>query len=142
MKYEWTNGEYAISTDRARIDLEVVKNYLQNDAYWAKGRASEIIERSIQHSENFGVYRGVQQVGFARVVTDYATFAYLCDVFILPSEQGHGLGKWLMETLLAHPALQGLRWYLLTRDAHDLYKQFGFRELQNPEGSMERPRNL
>ncbi len=143
MTHEWHNGEYTISTDRARIDLNVVLDYLQNQAYWAKGRAREVIERSIQHSENFGVYRGTVQVGFARIVTDYATFAYLCDVFILPSEQGRGLGKWLMATMLSHPQLQGFRmWYLRTRDAHDLYRQFGFTELQEPERSMERPGDL
>lgn len=145
---EWHNGEYAISTDPARIDLNVVLDYLQKQAYWAQGRAREVIERSIQHSENFGVYRsssngGNAQVGFARVVTDYATFAYVCDVFILPSEQGHGLGKWLMASMLSHPQLQGLRWwYLRTRDAHGLYKQFGFTELKQPERSMERPGNV
>ena len=145
---EWHNGEYTISTDPARIDLNVVLDYLQKQAYWAQGRAREVIERSIQHSENFGVYRsssngGNAQVGFARVVTDYATFAYVCDVFILPSEQGHGLGKWLMASMLSHPQLQGLRWwYLRTRDAHGLYKQFGFTELKQPERSMERPGNV
>ncbi len=140
---EWHKDDYTISTDRTRIDLNVVLDYLQKQAYWAQGRAREVIERSIQHSENFGVYRGNVQVGFARVVTDYATFAYVCDVFILPSEQGHGLGKWLMATMLSHPQLQGLRmWYLRTMDAHGLYKQFGFTELKQPERSMELPGNV
>jgi GNAT superfamily N-acetyltransferase len=143
MTHEWQRDGYTISTDRSRIDLNVVLDYLQNQAYWAQGRPRDVIERSIQHSENFGVYRGDAQVGFARVVTDYATFAYVCDVFILPSEQGHGLGKWLMESMLSHPELQGLRmWYLRTRDAHGLYQQFGFTELIYPERSMERPGNL
>ncbi len=145
---EWQRDEYTISTDRARLDMELVVSYLQNEAYWAKGRAREVILRSIEHSENFGVYRSVPkggsvQVGLARVVTDYATFAYVCDVFIVPTERGKGLGKWLIECMLAHPGLQGLRWwYLRTRDAHGLYKQFGFRALQEPERSMERPGNL
>jgi GNAT superfamily N-acetyltransferase len=140
---DWHRDEYTISTDRARLDVDAIADYLQNQAYWARGRSREIIEHSIQHSENFGVYRGTQQVGFARVVTDYATFAWLCDVFVLPSEQGHGLGKWLIETVLAHPDLQVLRlWYLKTRDAHGLYRQFGFRELEDPARSMERPGRL
>ena len=143
MVYEWQREEYTLSTARERIDQEAVIAYLQNQAYWAKGRTRDVIVRSMQHSENFGLYRGSAQVGYARVITDYATFAYLCDVYVLPSEQGHGLGKWLMESILAHPELQGLRfWYLRTRDAHGLYRQFGFRELQDPARSMERPGNL
>lgn len=139
---QWHREPYTIDTDRARLNQTLIINYLQNEAYWATGRLTEVIERSIQNSENFGVYRGEVQVGFARVVTDYATFAYVCDVFVLPSERGSGLGKWLMETMLAHPGLQGLRWwYLRTRDAHGLYKQFGFRELKDPSRSMERPGN-
>ena len=107
---QWQRDNYTIDTDRARLDQPFIINFLQNDAYWAVGRLTEVIERSIQHSENFGVYRENQQVRFARVVTDYATFAYLCDVFILPSERGNGLGKWLMETIISHPGLQGLQW--------------------------------
>jgi GNAT superfamily N-acetyltransferase len=137
---DWQRDEYIISTDPARLDIDTVVDYLHSQSYWAQGRPREVIERSIQHSENFGVYRESQQVGFARVVTDYATFAWLCDVFIVPAEQGRGLGKWLMETVLAHPHLQGLRfWYLRTRDAHGLYRQFGFTELKDPSKSMERP---
>ena len=143
MPYETRRDEYVISTDPARLDREVIFDYLHNTAYWAMGRPREVIEKSIAHSENFGVYRGDALVGYARVITDYATFAYLCDVFILPQEQGHGLGKWLMATILAHPELQGLRyWYLRTRDAHDLSKQFGFTELRDPPRSMERPGTL
>ena len=143
MPYETHRDEFTISTDPARLDLEVIFDYLHHTSYWAKGRAREIIVKSIAHSENFGVYHDTTQVGYARVITDYATFAYLCDVFILPVYQGHGLGKWLMETILAHPDMQGLRyWYLRTRDAHDLYKQFGFTELRDPPRSMERPGTL
>lgn len=143
MIYEQHRDDYTISTDPARLDLDVIDDYLRNTAYWAKGRPRAVIEKSIAHSENFGVYRGDALVGYARVITDYATFAYLCDVFILPHEQGHGLGKWLLETILAHPELQGLRyWYLRTRDAHGLYKQFGFTELRDPPRSMERPGTL
>jgi GNAT superfamily N-acetyltransferase len=138
---EWHRDPYTISTDPARLDVRVILNYLQNESYWARGRPREVIERSLRHSENFGVYRDGAQVGFARVVTDYATFAYLCDVFILPHEQGHGLGKWLMETILSHPQLQAFRlWYLKTRDAHAFYQQFGFTPLADPSRSMERLR--
>ncbi len=140
---EWHKNEFTISTDRARLDSETIVRYLQNEGYWSKGRPRAVIERSIEHSENFGVYHGEPQVGFGRVVTDYATFAYVCDVFILEPWRGHGLGKWLVQTMLAHPDLQGLRWwYLRTRDAHGLYEQFGFRLLQEPQRSMERPGNL
>lgn len=139
---EWQRDEYTISTDPARIDFETVADYLLNHAYWTKGRSRETIARSMEHSENFSLYHGSVQVGYARVVTDYATFAYICDVFVLSSERGNGLGKWLIECMLAHPQLQGLRtWYLRTRDAHDLYRKFGFRELQDPTRSMERPGN-
>ncbi len=143
MFYESQRDEYLISTDPARLDIEVIYDYLHNAAYWSQGRPRDVIEKSIAHSENFGVYHGDALVGYARVITDYATFAYLCDVFILPHAQGRGLGKWLMETILAHPELQGLRyWYLRTRDAHGLYKQFGFTELRDPTRSMERPGTL
>jgi GNAT superfamily N-acetyltransferase len=143
MFYESHRDEYTISTDPTRLDRDVIFNYLNRDAYWARGRPRAVIEKSIAHSENFGVYKNAAQVGFARVITDYATFAYLCDVFILPEHQGHGLGKWLLETILAHPELQGLRlWYLRTRDAHGLYRQFGFTELRDPTRSMERPGTL
>ena len=140
MPYEVFRDEYFISTDPARLDLDVIFDYLHNHAYWAHGRTREIIVQSIAHSENFGVYCEHAQIGFARVITDYATFAYLCDVFILPEHQGRGLGKWLLQTILAHPELQGLRyWYLRTRDAHGLYQQFGFTALRDPARSMERP---
>jgi GNAT superfamily N-acetyltransferase len=143
MIHVWQQGEYTISTDRARLDRALIFDYLHNTAYWAQGRPREVVERSIEHSENFGLYHGSQQVGYARVVTDYATFGYVCDVFVLPAEQGHGLGKWLIATMLSHPELQGFRWwYLRTRDAHGLYRQHGFRELHDPARSMERPGNL
>jgi len=148
MTHEWHRDNYTISTDRTRLDMEMLVRFLHDEAYWAKGRSREVIERSIAHSENFGVYckqedGTEEQVGFARLVTDYATFGYLCDVFILPSERGHGLGKWLMQCILVHPELQGFKWwYLRTRDAHGLYKQFGFRPLAEPDRSMERPGNL
>src|SRR4051812_15684095 len=100
---EWRRDQYTIDTNPARLDLNVILDYLQNNAYWSVGRPRDVIERSIQHSENFGVYQGDTQVGFARVVTDYATFGYICDVFILTPARGLGLGKWLMECIMSHP---------------------------------------
>ena len=139
MDQQWRQGVYSISTDRARLDLEVIHDYLSKESYWAKGRSMETIRRSIENSVAFGVYKGTEQVGFARVITDYATFAWLADVFILDSVRGHGLGKWLVEVILAHPELQGFRrWVLATKDAHELYRRYGFEELKRPERWMER----
>ncbi len=139
MAHEWQRGEYLISTDNARLGLEVIHDYLARESYWAKGRSMETIRRSIENSVAFGLYKGAEQVGFARVITDYATFAWLADVFILDSARGQGLGKWLMEVILAHPGLQGFRrWILATKDAHELYRRFGFVELKRPERWMER----
>jgi GNAT superfamily N-acetyltransferase len=139
MDQQWRQGVYSISTDRARLDLEVIHDYLSKESYWAKGRSMETIRRSIENSVAFGVYKDKEQVGFARVITDYATFAWLADVFILDSARGHGLGKWLVEVILAHPELQGFRrWVLATKDAHGLYRRYGFEELKRPERWMER----
>jgi len=135
-------GEFVISTDPARLDLDVIHGFLTN-CYWAKGIPREVVARSIEHSLCFGVYdssgAGVpEQVGFARVVSDFTTVAYLGDVFVLKSHRGRGLSKWLMECIMQHPALQGLRrWILLTRDAHGLYTQFGFTPVKAPERYME-----
>ena len=123
----WRRGEYEISTDPQRLDLDLTHRFLSEEAYWSTGVPTDVVRRAIDGSIVFGVYHGNDQVGFARVVTDKATFAWLGDVFILASERGHGLGKWLMECVKAHPELQGLRrWMLATRDAHGLYAQFGF----------------
>lgn len=136
----WQNGEFLISTDRNRLDREMIHDFLSHRSYWAKGRELEVINRGIDNSLNFGIYRGAQQVGFARVVTDYATFAWLADVFVLEEYRGRGLGKWLVEVILAHPQLQGFRrWALSTKDAHEIYRGFGFNELARPERWMERP---
>ena len=136
---QWERGEFTISTDRSRLDLAVIHSFLDN-SYWASGRSTETIRRSIENSVAFGVYTGERQVGFARVITDYATFAWIADVFILEEFQGRGLGKWLTETIIAHPELQGFRrWVLATKDAHGLYKKLGFHELKRPERWMERP---
>ena len=130
---------FIISTDPARLDMDAIVNFLTR-AYWAKGRPRERTERAIANSLVFGLYDGdfVKQIGLARVISDYAVFAYLCDVFIHEDYRAHGLGKWLMETVHSHPDLQGLRrWTLATRDAHELYRQFGWQALENPDSWME-----
>ena len=124
---EWRRGEYRISTDRALVDLDVVHAFLANESYWARGIPRDVVQRSIEHSLPFVLLHGAAQVGFARAVTDCAVFAYVGDVFVLPAHRGLGLSTWLMETLLAHPDLRGLRRIsLATRDAHGLYRRFGF----------------
>ena len=133
----WSRGDYEISTDKARLDRPLVQENLAS-SYWAQGIPRDVVDRSIQNSLCFGVYEATALVGFARVITDQATFAYLSDVFILESHRGRGLGKWLMEVILGHPDLQNLRrWTLATRDAHGLYRQFGFTPLAKPERFME-----
>ena len=133
----WANRDFEISTDPARIDVAVVHGFLTN-CYWAKGISLELVRRSLEHSICFSIFHGQTQIGFARVITDRATFAYLADVFVLESYRGQGLSKWLMECIQGHPDLQGLRrWMLATRDAHGLYRRFGFHELAGPERFME-----
>ena len=134
---ETKKDNFTISTDPARLDLDAICDFLTR-AYWALGRPRERTERAISNSLVFGLYDGDKQIGLARVVSDYAIFAYLCDVFIHEDYRAHGLGKWLIETVLSHPDLQGLRrWALATRDAHELYRQFGWDNLGNPENWME-----
>ena len=140
MNREWRQGEYLICTDRDRLDIALIHGFLSRQTYWAKGRSVEVVKRSIENSLPFGLFKDNQQIGFARVVTDYATFAWLADVFVLDEFRGRGLAKWLMEVILAHPELQGFRrWVLATKDAHGLYRNFGFSELKRPERWMERP---
>jgi GNAT superfamily N-acetyltransferase len=155
---EHRRGEFVISTDPARLDLDVIHNFLTN-CYWARGVPREVVARSIEHALCFGVYDGgdmnpclakearhgapkheaPKQVGFARVISDFATVAYVGDVFVLESYRGRGLGKWLMQCITQHPALQNLRrWILTTRDAHGLYAQVGFTPVKSPERYMER----
>lgn len=137
---EWQNGEFTISTDRNRLQLEAIHKFLSEESYWAQTRTKEQTETAIKNSLPFGVYKGENQIGFARVVTDYATFAYLGDVYILEEFRGRGLSKWLMEVISDHPELQGFRrWILATKDAHTLYEKFGFHELVHPERWMEKP---
>ncbi len=132
----WTRDTYSISDEPERLQLEVIVDYLAR-AYWSNQRPRAVIEKSLRHSLCFSVYENETQIGFARVVTDHATFAYLADVFILESHQGNGLGKWLVQSILEHPDLQGLRrWILATRDAHGLYAQYGFTTLENPDRYM------
>lgn len=131
-----------ISTDRSRLDVGYIHRYLSEQSYWAVGRSRDVVEKSLANSLCFGVYAGARQVGFARVVTDYATFAWLCDLFIDEAYRGQGLGKRLIEAVVAHPALQGLRNFILaTRDAHELYRRYGgFEPLAAPANWMARPR--
>ena len=137
MSEEWRRAGYLISTDKERLNVELVHEFLK-DSYWASGIPEEVVRRSIENSLVFGVYTGEEQVGFARVVTDYATFAYLADVFVLEAHRGRGLAKWMMEVITSHPRLQGFRrWMLATSDAHELYRRFGFAELERPEIFME-----
>lgn len=137
MPHEWRDANCLITDDLARLDLGVIHKFLAS-CYWAEGIPFDVMRRSIENSLPFGVYDGNNQVGFARVVSDYATFAYLGDVFILESHRGRGLSKRLMEVIMTHPKLQGLRrWHLVTRDTHSLYRQFGFSDLKNPAMHME-----
>jgi N-acetylglutamate synthase-like GNAT family acetyltransferase len=132
-------GEVEITTDQSRVDVDVVHNFLSQSAYWALGRPRATVERSIRNSLCFSVFCDGEQVGFARVVSDRAVFAYLMDVFILPPWRGQGLSKALMTAILAHPDLQGLKLFLLrTSDAHGLYAQFGFEPIDRPDDLMVR----
>lgn len=134
---EWQQGEYLISTDKAKLDLNMVHGFLTR-SYWAEGISRDLVLKSIENSLAFGVYKGNEQVGFARVITDLATFAYIGDVFIVEEHRGRGLSKWLMEVIVSCPDLQGFRrWLLATRDAHGLYRKVGFTALNAPERWMQ-----
>ena len=135
---EYHRGDFVISTSRERLNLDVIHEFLTN-CYWAKGIPREVVARSIENALCFGVYDGTgAQVGFARVISDFATIAYVGDVFVLETHRGRGLGKWLMQCITQHPALQNLRrWILTTRDAHGLYSQMGFAPAKFPERFME-----
>lgn len=136
--FERHRGAFTVSTEADRLDLDVVHGYLRR-SYWAEGIPRAVVVRSIAGSLCFGLYDGPSQVGFARAITDRATFAYLADVFVLESHRGQGLGVWLTDCVMEHPDLQGLRrWTLATRDAHGLYRRFGFTALAAPERYMEK----
>lgn len=127
-----------ISTEKSLLDIPLIHRFLSEESYWAKGISRELVERAIENSFCFGVYSGDKQVGFARVMTDFVTFAYLADVFVLPEFRGKGISKELINFIKSYPELQGLRrWLLATVDAHGLYKQFGFTPLSHPERFME-----
>lgn len=135
--YQVQKNDFLISTDKTKLNIGVIHDYLSKESYWAKNIPSAIVKKSIKGSCCFGIYHKKEQIGFARVVTDHATFAYIADVFILNDYRGKGLSKWLMEAIMNHPHLQGLRrWMLATRDAHGLYAQFGFLPLDKPERIM------
>jgi len=132
-----TTGDIVVTTDPSRFDLDVIHAFLRG-SYWAQGIPRDVLTRAIEHSLGFAAFEKDAQVGFARVITDRATFAYVCDVFVLESHRGRGVGKALMAAITSHRELQGLRrWTLFTRDAHGLYRRFGFREARYPERLME-----
>jgi GNAT superfamily N-acetyltransferase len=134
---EWKRDVYLISTDPARLDRELIHEFI-GSSYWAARIPRAVVDRSIDHSLPFGLFEGDRQVGFARVISDLATFAYIADVFVLESHRGRGLALWLTQVILSHPELQGLRrWLLATRDAHELYRKAGFREPEDPTRYME-----
>jgi GNAT superfamily N-acetyltransferase len=134
---EWTRDKFTVTTDKALLDRDVIERFL-GSSYWAENIPRATVDKSIDNSLCFGLLEEHRQIGFARVVTDCATFAFLADVFVLPEHRGAGLGKWLIECVVSHPDLQGLRrWLLGTRDAHGLYRQFGFTPLKRPEIFME-----
>jgi len=136
---EFHRDRYLISTDPARLDITAIHDFLTNESYWAKGIQRETVEKAIAHSLCFGVYEAGQQIGYARVISDYATYGYLDDVYLLESYRGKGLGKWLMECVVSHPELQTLRRFMLaTRHAQKFYNQFGFNALKYPDRHLER----
>lgn len=135
---EWHRGDYTLSTDRARIDMDRTHHFLAEQSYWAKGMPRELIARSIRGAITLGVYHVDEQVGFARVITDCTRIAYLVDVFIDPAHRGHGLGTWLAEAIRTHPDLkQVTRWLLATLDAHEVYARAGWKPVKNPDWLME-----
>ncbi|TQV78404.1 GNAT family N-acetyltransferase [Denitrobaculum tricleocarpae] len=135
---DWQKENYRLTTDTARFDMEVLFRFISEESYWARGMARETFERAVRHSVCFGLFDGDRQIGFGRVVSDFASVAYLKDVFILEDCRGRGLSKWMMECILSHPDLQVIRrWLLVTADAQELYKKFGFTPLKVPEKFME-----
>jgi GNAT superfamily N-acetyltransferase len=137
-------ADYVISTDKTRLDIPFIHKYLSERSYWAHGRLLEVTQRSIENSLCFGVFQGEQQIGFARVVTDYATFAWLCDVFMLETTRGQGFGKWLIATVTEHEDLQNIKNFILaTSDAHELYRRYGgFEVFPKLDKWMYRPRKM
>lgn len=137
--HETSNDGLVFSTDRAHLDIDLIHDFLSRESYWVPGIHRELVELSVANSLCFGVYEDGRQLGFARVITDGAGFAYLCDVFVVDAARGRGLGKRLMTFVMGHPQLQRVRRFMLaTRDAHDLYARHGFAPLANPDSFMER----
>ena len=138
MAIEWSRPGFEVSDDPRRLELATVHRFISKESYWAEGISEALLARAIAHSLCFGLYAGARQVGFARVVTDRATYGYLCDVYVDRTLRGQGLGKWLVACVLEHPDLQGLRRIaLMTRDAHDLYRPFGFRTMPEATRYLE-----
>lgn len=138
---EWRRGDFVVSTDASKLDLRVVHRWLSESSYWVPGIPFDVVRRGVEGSLNFGLYTdgGARTIGLARIITDYATFAYVCDVFVLDEFRGQGLGVWLMECVAAHPRLQGFRrWMLGTKDAHALYEKTGFVPVAAPDRWMEK----
>ncbi|PKV49068.1 acetyltransferase (GNAT) family protein [Aquimarina sp. MAR_2010_214] len=134
-----SKDNYTISTDKNKLDISMIHNFLTNESGWSDGISYDIVKTSIENSLNFGLYSGDKQIGYARVISDYATIAYLGDIFILKKHRGLGLSKWLMEIIMEHPDLQNLRrWILLTSTAEWLYEKYGFTKLPKPEIYMEK----
>ena len=130
--------DYCISTDRSKLDVDAIHNFLSTQSYWCQNIPFEKVKKSVDNSLNFGLYYKDKQIGFARIISDFSTMAYLGDVYVIPEHRGKGLSKWMMQVIMSHPELQGLRrWMLLTADAHGLYKQFGWKEIANPDRYME-----
>ena len=135
---EWQRDEFQVTTDNRRLDLNVVHDFLTHQSDWARGIPRSVLEKSVLNSLCFGLFHGNRQVGFARVISDLATVAYVGDVFVIPEYRGRGLAKWLMECIVRHPDLQNLRrWILVTGDAHGLYRKYGFTALLRPDSYME-----
>lgn len=135
---KWQQGDFTVTDNREDLDIEVIHGFLCRESYWAEHIPRATIEKAMAHSLCFGLYHADKQIGFARAVSDHATFAYLADVFVLSDYRGRGLGKWLVSCILIHPELQGLRrWMLATLDAHGLYEQNGFVPLRHPEWFLE-----
>jgi GNAT superfamily N-acetyltransferase len=137
---EWIKGQFCINNDKSKLDLGMIHHFLYTSAHWAVGRPMNMVRKSVENSLCFGLFDGEKQVGFARIVSDFATVGWICDMFILPTNRGKGLGSWLLTCMMEHPDIRGLRRILLnTRDAHDLYKKYaGFRTLLSPESWLER----
>lgn len=134
---EWTQSTYTVTTNSKALQLEMIHGFL-TQSYWAQGISKSVVEQALKHSLNFGLFAGNEQIGFARMITDYTTFGYLADVFVLEAHRGKGLAKWLLSCIKSHPELQSLRrWSLVTADGHGLYEKFGFHPLAYPDRFME-----